>query len=393
MAAACATYTPSELDTKRFWDIEASRQKTKVEIPYGFPAKLESSLAWKGEDIDVENEQAEWKLDLTDEEISAIDAALKTFEGKNHELSALSASTFELPSEFSQRLRSLSDQLYEGVGFQIIHGLDPTKYNSKQQMIVYAGVSAHICPQRGTVDVKGTGVLAHIVNVQAGNKLKATAPAFSNIPLSFHTDNCEIMAFFYLDTAIEGGETMLSSIWQTYNELAATRPEVLHTLTEPWVLDTFKPLDLQPPRHCRLLQQTGCPKIPVLFRFSRYPITGWQRQRNAALSIPTTAQHETADAIQFIAMKNAITLPVAKGDMLFVNDLALFHARTGFKDDDIPMKRHLVKMYFRDPEQGWDIPEEMENEWRTSYKKEEGMEEVWNVLYKAGIEELSMLNG
>ncbi|EHK99904.1 hypothetical protein M7I_4231 [Glarea lozoyensis 74030] len=357
MAAACATYTPSELDTKRFWDIEASRQKTKVEIPYGFPAKLESSLAWKGEDIDVENEQAEWKLDLTDEEISAIDAALKTFE-------ALSASTFELPSEFSQRLRSLSDQLYEGVGFQIIHGLDPTKYNSKQQMIVYAG--------RGTVDVKGTGVLAHIVNVQAGNKLKATAPAFSNIPLSFHTDNCEIMAFFYLDTAIEG---------------------VLHTLTEPWVLDTFKPLDLQPPRHCRLLQQTGCPKIPVLFRFSRYPITGWQRQRNAALSIPTTAQHETADAIQFIAMKNAITLPVAKGDMLFVNDLALFHARTGFKDDDIPMKRHLVKMYFRDPEQGWDIPEEMENEWRTSYKKEEGMEEVWNVLYKAGIEELSMLNG
>jgi hypothetical protein len=82
MAAACATYTPSELDTKRFWDIEASREKTKAEIPYGFPAKLESSLAWKGADIDVENGQQEWKLDLTDVEISAIDAALKKFEGE-----------------------------------------------------------------------------------------------------------------------------------------------------------------------------------------------------------------------------------------------------------------------------------------------------------------------
>jgi len=100
---------------------------------------------------------------------------------------------------------------------------------------------------------------AYIVNVQGGNELKSTAPAFSNIPLVrsawriaelwrpsnltlfyklFHTDNCEIMAFFYLDVALQGGQTMLSSIWQTYNELAAKRPEVSHTLAEPWVLDT-----------------------------------------------------------------------------------------------------------------------------------------------------------
>lgn len=46
------------------------------------------------------------------------------------------------------------------------------------------------------------------------------------------------MAFYYLDTALQGGHTILSSIWQTYNELAAKRPEVLHTLVQPWVLDT-----------------------------------------------------------------------------------------------------------------------------------------------------------
>lgn len=46
------------------------------------------------------------------------------------------------------------------------------------------------------------------------------------------------MAFFYLDTALKGGETILASSWKTYNELAAKRPEVLRTLAEPWVLDT-----------------------------------------------------------------------------------------------------------------------------------------------------------
>jgi hypothetical protein len=46
------------------------------------------------------------------------------------------------------------------------------------------------------------------------------------------------MAFFYLDKAASGGETLLASSWQTYNELAVRRPDVLRTLTEPWVHDT-----------------------------------------------------------------------------------------------------------------------------------------------------------
>lgn len=46
------------------------------------------------------------------------------------------------------------------------------------------------------------------------------------------------MAFYYLETASSGGQTILSSSWQTYNDLAASRPDVIHTLSEPWVLET-----------------------------------------------------------------------------------------------------------------------------------------------------------
>ena len=45
------------------------------------------------------------------------------------------------------------------------------------------------------------------------------------------------MAFYYVDTALEGGGTILSSIWQTFNALAAN-PELLHTLCDPTVMDT-----------------------------------------------------------------------------------------------------------------------------------------------------------
>ena len=84
---------------------------------------------------------------------------------KYEDLSSLSASTFELPVAFSQRLKKLSDQLYKGVGFQIIHGLDPMKYTPKQKIIVYAGVTAHICPQRGLVDTKGKGVIGKSITI------------------------------------------------------------------------------------------------------------------------------------------------------------------------------------------------------------------------------------
>ena len=95
-------------------------------------------------------------------------------------------------------------------------------------------------------------------------------------------------------------------------------------------------------------------------------------------------------------MENRITLPVEKGDMLFVNDMALFHAREGFDDGGIPMKRHLVKMYLRDPEQGWNIPPSLEKQWGTIYspnRPDGTRQETWNIFYEPGSEELSPVNG
>ncbi|KAK3366716.1 hypothetical protein B0T24DRAFT_669195 [Lasiosphaeria ovina] len=163
-----SSYIPSKLDTERFWDRERTRERSVSEVPPGFPEIIQSPLVWKGSDI--QTRVREWKVDLGGDEITAIDAAVFAFEIQVHtapraykhgeNLAELTSSTFELPTEFSLRLRKLSDQLYRGVGFQIIHGLDPTKYTPRQKMIMYAGVTAHICPQRGSVDVAGKGVVA-----------------------------------------------------------------------------------------------------------------------------------------------------------------------------------------------------------------------------------------
>lgn len=160
---------------------------------------------------------------------------------------------------------------------------------------------------------------------------------------------------------------------------------------------SFKPYDFQSPRYTHLIQQTGNSKVPTLFRFSRYSVLGWQRKRNPELPSNTQAQLEAIDAVQFTLKKNSIQLPTVKGDMLFVNDMALMHARNGFDEGGEKLKRHLVKMYLRDPEKGWDIPEWLEREWKPVYNKANRPDgtrvETWPLGHRAGLEETIPDNG
>lgn len=54
-----------------------------------------------------------------------------------------------------------------------------------------------------------------------------------------------------------------------------------------------------------------------------------------SVNIPpiTEAQAEALDTIHFLATKYALGLNFKKGDIQFINNLALFHGRDGFRDD------------------------------------------------------------
>jgi len=116
-------------------------------------------------------------------------------------------------------------------------------------------------------------------------------------------------------------------------------------------------------------------------RFSRYPITGFSaRKRNPSLPPVTTAQAEAIDAVQFIANKNAIALPWGKGDIVFINDMAIMHARDSFSEGGVSKKRHLLKFYLRDPKQSWPVSATVEGALNKIYgpNREDGTrDETW----------------
>jgi hypothetical protein len=160
----------------------------------------------------------------------------------NLPLGHVNEETFPLPN-LRPTLRAISREIHHGHGFKVLRGLPVHKHSREENIIIYAGVSAHVAPIRGRQDNNHNGepadvVLAHIFNLSDVFDIsKIGAPAYSTDKQVFHTDSGDVIALFCLSEAAEGGQSKLSSSWLVYNELARTRPDLIRTLAEPWPVE------------------------------------------------------------------------------------------------------------------------------------------------------------
>lgn len=98
---------------------------------------------------------------------------------------------------------------------------------------------------RGRQD--GTGaVLAHIKDLRvshAHEKGGIGNSAYTTDKQVFHTDVGDLIALLALQSAAEGGVSRLSSCGRLYNEIAATRPDLIRIMSEPWTMDRLAVVD------------------------------------------------------------------------------------------------------------------------------------------------------
>ena len=248
-------YTPN-LDKYRA-RVKRRKETEKLEktLPEGFPKKLQSNLVWDGNDI---VSRYKWTYELNEHEIEEIEDALNHFKCKhqqswgqddtlmikkttalNKPLGYISQETFPLP-KLHDTLRNISHEIHHEYGFKVLRGLPVSRHTREENVIIYAGVSAHIAPILGRQDHQFEGrpadvALNHIKDMSSiVDASKIGAPAYTTEKQVFHTDAGDLIALLCLETASEGGQSKLSSSWKVYNELAETRPDLIRTLAEPW---------------------------------------------------------------------------------------------------------------------------------------------------------------
>lgn len=151
-------------------------------------------------------------------------------------LGLVSESTFPLPT-LGKALGDLSREIHTGRGFSVVRGIPVAEYSREDNVIIYAGISSYIGALRALQDGKN-GVISHIKDLQSTHGSQAIgSPAYNTDKQVFHTDAGDIISLFALETAAEGGTSLISSSWRVYNHLAETRPDLINTLVEPWPID------------------------------------------------------------------------------------------------------------------------------------------------------------
>ncbi|PWY93134.1 TfdA family oxidoreductase [Aspergillus sclerotioniger CBS 115572] len=377
--AAVQTLVQPDIQYHPDWDKYQARtaRRTATEtlpktVPHGFPTELVSNLVWEGCDVEGRDD---WVVRLTETELDEIDAALQSFKARNIPWGAIDQSTFPLPT-LHDRLRQQSKELHLGRGFFVLRGLRIDQYSREDNIIIYAGVSAHVGNVRGRQEDQrfsnGTSlVLSHIKDI-SGIAASGTIGAPSNTADKqvFHTDAGDIVSLLCLHPAASGGESKIASSWNVYNILARERPDLIHTLSQDWVVDGFNNPAASYTKRPLLYFQPGTESTPerVLIQYARRYFTGFQAQpRSASIPPITEAQAEALDALHFLAEKHSAALDFQKGDVQYINNLSIFHARNGFQDE--PRKeRHLLRLWLRDPEYAWETPEPLRKRWDIVYK-------------------------
>ncbi len=103
---------------------------------------------------------------------------------------------------------------------------------------------------------------------------------------------------------------------------------------------------------------------------------------------------EALNAVHFLAEKNSIALPNNKGDILYVNNMALLHGREAMKKEESVAResalsrRHKLKFFLRDPKRAWKIPESMRHRWDKIYgpnQDDGGKKEQWLLAPDSGV--------
>lgn len=262
--------------------------------------------------------------------------------------------------------------VYDGRGFGIVRGLDPDDYEIADLTTIYLGISSYIAQVRGKQDQRGS-MLIHVL--KRGDSESADFDDEYGTDKPFHADTVtDTLCLFTQSLAAAGGRSVLASAWTVYNEIARTRPDIIHTLAAPdWPFDTY---GRDPAFYRRALMYFCDGKL--ITSFSRRLLVGHAPFDPRSPGIPglTEAQAEALDAVHFAALKHEIKPRMERGDIRFINNMALLHRREAFenvKGEDAAKGRHLVRMWLHNDEgMCWRLPEPLRLAWARVFEDGDG---------------------
>ena len=282
-------------------------------------------------------------FEFTDEHRAELDAALLHAEKACDDVLDITRDSFPLPT-LGVELTRLADDLINGAGVVLLRGVDVARYGKARASSIYWGVGAHLghpWPQ----NAKGH-LLGDVTDQgKAADDPTSRGNEIGGIAFPFHSDGSDLVGLFCLDAGARGGASVVANVVTIHNELVRTAPELAAELYAPFVYDL------------RGEQAPGGKPwytMPIFSRcddrlFVRYirPYIESAR-RHADAPRPSERAREAMDRVDAMCADPEfhVSMTMQPGDMQFVNNYHVLHAREAYEDDRATGRiRHLKRLW------------------------------------------------
>lgn len=313
---------------------------THSEIAASHRQTQRGPAVWRSADVLIDKS---WEVQLTDRQRTSIVAATHRALAAGHTPASLDRDAFALPSMMAD-VQAWSEQLRAGRGFLLLHGFPVDLLGNETEIVLaYAGLGTHLGRPVGQ-NTQGD-LLTHVRDERLSASSGKVRLYRTRERQDFHTDGADIIGLLCLHAAKSGGESKLASSWAIYNEMLATRPDLLEALYEPlgWDRQGDVPTGEQP---WFLL-----PPLMDLDGVTRLFYLGWYiRDSQQHPDAPRLQPHhlEAMEMLERLANDPTfhIEMVFQPGDIQFINNGRILHAREGYEDhDDLDERRHLLRLW------------------------------------------------
>ena len=292
--------------------------------------------AWLGKDM---ARSSRWIRHLSPASIGEIDAALNSVRGLPWQ--KVARENFPLPG-LDNQIAEIREELENGCGMVKLAGLPVERYTADDLRRIWYGLGCHLgAPvfqnRSGELmrDIRdegmGIGERYGQIEKQDGDKfLSSYARTLSNGQLRFHTDRCDVVGLLCVRQAKSGGLSRLCSSAAVHNEMLKRRPDLAEAL-------------YQDIHRSRFGEEAKTPdvvyKLPVFGardgKFTSHYSLTYIETAEMQPGVPklTDAQREAIGMLMALANELSFDMSFEPGDMQFLNNHVVYHARTAFEDN------------------------------------------------------------
>ena len=225
-------------------------------------APIVASSAWKPADFPTPDA---YSVTLTEAHFAAFDAALAEQRRAGRATEDLTVHDFAL-APIARDVAAWRDEVLRGRGFVVLRQLPRDRYTDDDLGTLFFGLGTHF--GRAVSQSSMGDRLGHVIDV--GGKDRRERAYRNSRELTLHTDRADVVGMLCIRKAVEGGLSGYASIHTIYNEILASRPELLEPLFEGY------------PYHRRGEEADGEPpitpyRVPVLSESEGQMSTVWLR--------------------------------------------------------------------------------------------------------------------